>query len=550
MRKERRMNVLIVAAGLGTRVSDITFQVIPKFIINLDNFNGLYHILTYWRQYTQNIFLVLHPIYHKVTEFYVNEFFPELNLTYIFYESSDGTAFTIQSICKKHHQHFKDNPLLITWCDIYPSEEDKIDFSEITEDVTIFTFGNECRYKFDNELQIIKNVGSTGGDVIGIYYIKDYLKLFDLSIEKGSDIVDYFQEIGTLQSYPLHRIYDFGDKPKLIHLRDELNLQSSKEPSAKNPTDFMKKKKIQHRHFNEILINNGRVFKRGINEQGKNIIKKEIQWYRYLLNHRYSNDFNFPIPKIYSLQNEYYMMEYLDDYIPYYQYLNQDEKNIDDFEKVWEIVKTLHWIEEKKMDKIEYIWNIKYEIYDKILERKKEIEPLLESLSTIEFVNGLRIDSFDVVLNRVKKIILEAIEKQKEFKYRFIHGDLNFSNIMIHPKTKDIRLIDPRGYFGKSEIFGWKEYDEAKLLYGLSGYDNFNSDLHFQPTQISSEKEHIEFSIPSYNLPNHHSYFTKVHHALLTIIWLGLAQYNKNNYWKCICSYYHGLYLGTKLNND
>lgn len=528
------MNVLICAAGLGTRVSDITFQVIPKFIINLDNFNGLYHILSYWKQYTQNIFLVLHPIYHKVTDFYVNEFFPDLNLTYIFYEASDGTAYTLQSICKKHQHFFQNLPLLITWCDIYPSEKDKIDFSKITKPVTIFTYGNECRYKFDMEENLIKNVGSTGGNVIGIYYLQNIDLLTEIEIEKGKDIVDYFYDLGELESYPLQHIYDFGDKPKLVSLRNEMNL----------------KKNIQHRHFNEIFVKNGRLFKRGINEQGKNIIKKEINWYRFLLNHRYANDFVFPIPKIYTLQNEYYMMEYLDGYIPFYQYLNEKKEHIEEFKNVWEIVRILHLIEEKKMNKIDYIWNIKYEIYDKIMERKKEIEPLLESLPTIEYVNGLKIDSFDTVLNRVKKIVLDYIEKKKEYTYSFIHGDLNFSNIMIHPVSKDIRLIDPRGYFGKENIFGWKEYDEAKLYYGLSGYDNFNFDIHFQPSNISTEKDHIEFSIPSYTLPNPHLYFHKIHDALLTIIWLGLAQYNKNNYWKCICSYYHGLYLGTKLNHE
>ena len=40
-------------------------------------------------------------------------------------------------------------------------------------------------------------------------------------------------------------------------------------------------------------------------------------------------------------------------------------------------------------------------------------------------------------------------------------------------------------------------------------------------------------------------HFNKLHKMMVVIIWLGLAEYNKNNIWKCVASYYHGLYLGS-----
>ncbi len=53
-----------------------------------------------------------------------------------------------------------------------------------------------------------------------------------------------------------------------------------------------------------------------------------------------------------------------------------------------------------------------------------------------------------------------------------IHGDYCFSNILYCTDTKNIKLIDPRGSFFTSGIYGHPYYDYAKLLHCLHGeYD-------------------------------------------------------------------------------
>ncbi|SDN47244.1 hypothetical protein SAMN04488137_4586 [Fictibacillus solisalsi] len=52
-----------------------------------------------------------------------------------------------------------------------------------------------------------------------------------------------------------------------------------------------------------------------------------------------------------------------------------------------------------------------------------------------------------------------------------IHGDLCFSNIFYDDRTQRIKLIDPRGSFGKLTPYGDPRYDLAKLRHSLSGYD-------------------------------------------------------------------------------
>ncbi|MDM5335694.1 hypothetical protein QUF84_00085 [Fictibacillus enclensis] len=52
-----------------------------------------------------------------------------------------------------------------------------------------------------------------------------------------------------------------------------------------------------------------------------------------------------------------------------------------------------------------------------------------------------------------------------------IHGDLCFSNIFFEEKSTSIKVIDPRGHFGRLTTFGDPRYDVAKLRHSLTGYD-------------------------------------------------------------------------------
>ncbi|MDQ3651419.1 MAG: sugar phosphate nucleotidyltransferase [Acidobacteriota bacterium] len=59
-----------------------------------------------------------------------------------------------------------------------------------------------------------------------------------------------------------------------------------------------------------------------------------------------------------------------------------------------------------------------------------------------------------------------------------IHGDFCFSNILFDINNQIIRLIDPRGSFGRSGIYGDSRYDMAKLRHSVSGlYDYIMADM-------------------------------------------------------------------------
>jgi len=59
-----------------------------------------------------------------------------------------------------------------------------------------------------------------------------------------------------------------------------------------------------------------------------------------------------------------------------------------------------------------------------------------------------------------------------------MHGDLCFCNILYDINSQAIKLLDPKGSFGKIGIYGDIKYDIAKLKHYVHGkYDFIINDL-------------------------------------------------------------------------
>lgn len=78
-----------------------------------------------------------------------------------------------------------------------------------------------------------------------------------------------------------------------------------------------------------------------------------------------------------------------------------------------------------------------------------------------------------------------------------IHGDFCFSNILYDVRTNVCKLIDPRGSFGNSGIYGDQRYDVAKLHHSVVGlYDHLVAGLF----ELKHESDEFELVIPTTNL--------------------------------------------------
>ena len=83
-----------------------------------------------------------------------------------------------------------------------------------------------------------------------------------------------------------------------------------------------------------------------------------------------------------------------------------------------------------------------------------------------------------------------------EYRTTFIHGDLQFDNIIFNPEINKFTLIDWRHDFGGLKIFGDLYYDFAKLLGGI--YQNYRlikgGNLSFEFSQTDSK---AKITVPS-----------------------------------------------------
>ena len=62
--------------------------------------------------------------------------------------------------------------------------------------------------------------------------------------------------------------------------------------------------------------------------------------------------------------------------------------------------------------------------------------------------------------------------------FSVIHGDFCMSNVLYDNAQHVMRLIDPRGKFGRFDIYGDAKYDYAKMMHSFSGkYDCIISDM-------------------------------------------------------------------------
>lgn len=122
----------------------------------------------------------------------------------------------------------------------------------------------------------------------------------------------------------------------------------------------------------------------------------------------------------------------------------------------------------------------KKEMYlDKVLSR---IDLFLKSCNfTLDHETRLVVNNHKMPsLNQIIIGLNNVVNKLYKLNYwSVIHGDLCFSNIFYDRRKNQIKLIDPRGSFGKQGIFGDPIYDLMKFSHSVLGnYDYLACDLY------------------------------------------------------------------------
>lgn len=295
-------------------------------------------------------------------------------------------------------------------------------------------------------------------------------------------------------------------------------------------TEYEKLTQEKCRPFNTISIDGDILTKKAVDEQGKKLAAREAAWYEHAGRLNIS-----AIPKIYG--SDPLKMEYI-------RGKNIYECNLDYNEKrrilcsLTDALKKLHESETAKAD----TFSMKEAYYNKTMSRLSKIEDLVPfARNEYITVNGRKCRNIFYHKRELEK----RLENIKCENFCFIHGDCTFSNLMLRDNGEPV-LIDPRGYFGFTELFGDERYDWAKLYYSIAGnYDRFN----LKDFQLAINENDVELSIGSNHWEDMEEDFffltgadrdeIKLLHA---VIWLSLTTYAWQDYDSVCGAFYNGLY--------
>lgn len=286
--------------------------------------------------------------------------------------------------------------------------------------------------------------------------------------------------------------------------------------------------------FNDLYIDGTHIVKRARNKYGASKLINEYNLYLYIK----TNFIEFPIPEFIEYTDSL-KLTYYKDYTPLYKiYPNM---SIIDRLTVNSLIKSaidkLH-SRETIVTKKQIIDDLQIETESKLLERVSEIKDLILEYSHIQYVNNLKILTFEDCVEFIKEKIAIYIKETDSYIYTPIHGDCQFNNILIDSTYKNIIFIDPRGYFGKTTIFGMPEYDIAKIQFALSGYDILDN---MTVESLKIEDDHLY--LPKIHIDDNFLGPSGIIRWLLCSIWLGNAHCFKNQPLKAMFSYHYARYI-------
>jgi hypothetical protein len=125
---------------------------------------------------------------------------------------------------------------------------------------------------------------------------------------------------------------------------------------------------------------------------------------------------------------------------------------------------------------------------------RERLEPILDDprfaalTGDAVVINGRRCPGLRRCL-QIMPAVLERAGLYESSQFTIIHGDLCLSNILYDRRSGFVRLVDPRGSFGASGIYGDSRYDLAKLSHSFHGdYDFYVNGLFH--LEVSGQEVH------------------------------------------------------------
>lgn len=492
--------IIIQAGGLGTRLEHLTHNK-PKCLVSIVGKPILFHTFDNFKNAK---FIIIADYKRDVLKKYLNIFAKDIDYQIVTSEEK-GTCAGINKALKLIPQK---EPFIITWSDLlftgkpFTTKISNNNYIGLSQKFT-------CRWRFyKNSLN--ENKSKKNG-VAGFFIIKNKKELINLP--QNGEFVRFLKE-EKIQFQPLKLIntYEIGTLEKY------LEIQKNYPPV---------------RPFNQIIKQKNIIIKKPLDQQGKKVALDEKNFYKKFEKFKY----NF-IPKVFKYNPLTIQRIKGDSLFLYVKLTDKSKKEI-----LQNIISSLNKIHQSFPPVFSNKQNDYQAIIGKTFDRLNTIKNLIPNIDSDFFIINQK-KCFNIFKNW--DLIEKTMDNFYPKKYQPIHGDLTFSNTLYNPKQNKTYIIDPRGYYGSSKIFGDIDYDWAKVYYSLVGnYDQFN----VKNFKLEINNEKVQLEIKSNNWELLEDYFFELtksdRNKILffhAIIWLSLTTYTWDNIDSILGAFYNGSY--------
>lgn len=488
--------IVVQAGGKGTRLGHITKNK-PKALAPIGNLPMLFHL---FRKYPDKKFLIIGDYKIDVLKKYL-EVFAKVKYLVVDARGNTGTCSGIGQAISK----IPDNEaFMLIWSDLilpedYETPEKNGNYVGLSKDFP-------CRWRYEDGK--FEEIPSTETGVAGFFIFENKEIIKD--VPDSGEFVRWLGEKGyTFDTTALYRTREYG-------LLEEYNkIETSK-----------------CRPFNRLIVNGDRIIKEGIDEQGKKLAVREKAWYSKVRELGFDR-----IPHIYSF--EPFEMERLNGKNIFEYELDYDEKKMV-LQRIVDCLKKLHTLDQCQTD----YFSIDEAYITKTFNRLDSIRDMVPFANEkYIIINGRKCRNIFFF----KDDLRGKLENYNCDRFCLIHGDCTFSNMMLNDNMEPV-LIDPRGYFGFTEMCGDVAYDWAKLYYSIAGnYDQFNR----KKFTLDIGEEGVNLEIESNGWEALENDFLDMVgeeadreeiRLIHSIIWLSLTTYAWEDYDSICGAFYNGLY--------
>jgi len=486
--------IVVQAGGKGTRLEHLTTNK-PKALVPVENLPMIFHL---FRRFPDKRFVVIADYHRDVLREYLAAF---ADVTYQVVDAvGSGTCAGVEQALALVPD---DEPLMLVWSDLILPDAFELPTPDRNWVGISETF--ECRWSHTGDGFAEERSREHG--VAGLFVFQDKSALAD--VPAGGELVRWLGQQG--------------------HAFDELGLAGTREFGLLCEYEALATEKT--RPFNRATVVGDTFIKEPLDAQGRSLARRESAWYRHARELGVRN-----IPQLHGF--EPLTMERIDGK-NIYEYADlplEDKRAV--LADLTAALRDLHRLESAPADS----FSVREAYYGKTVDRLRSVRDLIPFTDRRTIVVNGRECRNPYLHRRELERALDALTVER---FEFIHGDPTFSNLMLRGGTEPL-FIDPRGYFGHTELYGDPNYDWAKLYYSVVGnYDQFNLGnfrLRVDPDSVeltvaSNGWESLEPDLLALSGADPRT--IKLLHA---VIWLSLTTYAWQDYDSICGAFYNGIY--------